>query len=197
MRPASRIALAYALIASVWIVTSDVVTYAFMPPGPTAQTIKGLLFVAVTSASLWYLLERHERRRERLARRTNQVQRQLSALVETSPMAIIAVNPDGVVTLWNPAAERIFGWSAAEALGKPNPTVPGPENGEFEQSLKSTLEGREILGSRQSRIRRDGTPVDVLVYSAVIQPDDPDTQPSVFALIADVTEQVHAEEELA
>ncbi|HEY6097463.1 MAG TPA: PAS domain S-box protein, partial [Candidatus Deferrimicrobium sp.] len=41
----------------------------------------------------------------------------LATLIEASPLAIVTFDPEGVVTMWNPAAERIFGWSENEALG--------------------------------------------------------------------------------
>src|SRR5712691_5808647 len=46
-------------------------------------------------------------------------QARLAAIVECSDDAIVSKSLDGVVTSWNPAAERIFGWTAAEAVGQP------------------------------------------------------------------------------
>ena len=48
----------------------------------------------------------------------------MNALVKASPIAISLLDVHGKVTLWNPAAERLFGWSAREALGRINPVVP-------------------------------------------------------------------------
>ena len=45
------------------------------------------------------------------------------ALVQSSPLAIWAVDLEGKVTFWNPAAERIFGWTEAEVIGRPLPVV--------------------------------------------------------------------------
>jgi len=44
--------------------------------------------------------------------------RYYEALVEASPVAIVLMAPDGTVTSWNPAAERLFGYSAEEAIGR-------------------------------------------------------------------------------
>lgn len=49
----------------------------------------------------------------------------LRAIVETSPLAIYAINPAGIVTLWNPAAERLFGIKASDILGSPSPWMTG------------------------------------------------------------------------
>jgi diguanylate cyclase (GGDEF)-like protein/PAS domain S-box-containing protein len=63
----------------------------------------------------------------------------LRAIVETSPLAIYSVTPNGIVTLWNPAAERMFGFTEDEVLGRPSPLLQG-------RSRDSTIEvGREVL----------------------------------------------------
>jgi len=56
--------------------------------------------------------------------RTN---RQLSAILEASPVAIFMLDPDGIVVSWNASAERVFGYTEAEALGRfpPHGRFPG------------------------------------------------------------------------
>jgi diguanylate cyclase (GGDEF)-like protein/PAS domain S-box-containing protein len=49
----------------------------------------------------------------------------LRAIVETSPLAIYSVTPNGIVTLWNPAAEHMFGFTEDEVLGRPSPLMQG------------------------------------------------------------------------
>jgi len=49
--------------------------------------------------------------------------RDFGVMIESSPLAIISYDPEGVVTSWNPAAERLFGWTAGEATGKRLPFV--------------------------------------------------------------------------
>ena len=51
-------------------------------------------------------------------RRSEEVQRQLAAVVESSEDAIYAVNAQGLVTAWNPGAERLLGWTAQEVIGQ-------------------------------------------------------------------------------
>src|SRR5262249_55320955 len=58
------------------------------------------------------------KRDEEMLRETTQT---LQALVQAAPVAIHIVDLQGRVRLWNPAAERIFGWTAAEVLGQPLP----------------------------------------------------------------------------
>ena len=55
----------------------------------------------------------------------------LRALFQASPLAIIALDPEGRVTIWNLAAERMFGWSEEDAVGGFNPIVPEDKRDEF------------------------------------------------------------------
>ena len=48
----------------------------------------------------------------------------LQAVMDTSPLAVIALDHAAFVRLWSRGAERMFGWSEKEVLGKPLPTVP-------------------------------------------------------------------------
>lgn len=55
---------------------------------------------------------------ETLLRREHMLNQRLEQSFLTSPLATLEANEHGIITRWNPAAERIFGWSAAEAIGK-------------------------------------------------------------------------------
>jgi PAS domain-containing protein len=54
----------------------------------------------------------------------------LETLVQVSPLAITLLDTAGNVQLWNPAAEQIFGWTASEVIGQPNPIVPTSKQSE-------------------------------------------------------------------
>lgn len=49
------------------------------------------------------------------------INKMLEAIIEASPLAIIALDHQINLTIWNPAAERMFGWRKEEVLGKPYP----------------------------------------------------------------------------
>ncbi|MGH9580747.1 MAG: PAS domain-containing sensor histidine kinase, partial [Terriglobales bacterium] len=89
----------------------------------------------------------------------------LEAVLRASPLAVIALDPGDRVQIWNPAAERIFGWKAAEVLGQPAPIVPAAERRRFDELRRQVLEGDELLGVEVTRCRRDGSLLDMTVSS--------------------------------
>jgi PAS domain S-box-containing protein len=89
-------------------------------------------------------------------------ERLFSAAVESSSDAIITKSLDGTITGWNPAAERLFGYSAAEAVGK-NITliVPPDRTPEVQDILRRIGWGERIEQNETVRLRKDGSPVEV------------------------------------
>src|SRR5512141_1670497 len=117
----------------------------------------------------------------------------LATLIEASPLAIVAFDPEGVVTMWNPAAERIFGWSENEALGTRLPFVPAEKQEEF-----LALRGRALLGEvftepELHRRRADGSPIVVSVSTSPLRRPD-GTIYGIMSILMDVTERKAAEE---
>ena len=116
------------------------------------------------------------------------------AVVGASALAIIALDQNGTVQVWNRGAERLFGWSKAEATGKPMPTVPieGSEN--FESIVRSQVEGQSRDGIEMRLRAKDGRVLDVSLWtSPICAPDGRIT--GVMAAIADVTARRRAEQE--
>lgn len=56
----------------------------------------------------------------------------LHGIIEASPAVILALDRDGKVILWNPAAESVFGYSRAEAIGNSHPVVPPDQRASFD-----------------------------------------------------------------
>jgi PAS domain S-box-containing protein len=115
----------------------------------------------------------------------------LQMLIDASPVAIIEAGVDGRVRLWNPAAERLFGWTAAEVLGRPNPIVPADRAGEFRSAFDRARAG-DPWQFETERQRKDGTRLEVLVAVAPIR-DAAGALTSIVGLISDVTDQRRAE----
>ncbi|MGH9795428.1 MAG: PAS domain S-box protein, partial [Candidatus Acidiferrales bacterium] len=86
-----------------------------------------------------------------------EAQARLAAIVQSSDDAIISKNLDGIITSWNPAAERIFGYTAAQAIGKHITIIIPPELHEEEQSILECLRNGEPIEHYETvRVARDG-----------------------------------------
>ena len=118
----------------------------------------------------------------------------LQALINSSPLAIITFDKDGNIGMWNPAAERMFGWRAEEVMGRPHPIVPEDKQDEFREFRESALGGRTFTGRELRRLRKDGSYIDISVSTAPLR-DAAGSITSVMSIITDITERKGAEEE--
>jgi PAS domain S-box-containing protein len=84
----------------------------------------------------------------------------MRAAVASAADAMIAVGPDLNVCLWNPAAERMFGWRAEEVIGKPLRTIPEEYTAEHRAVLERVREGGHISFATR-RLHRDGHLFDI------------------------------------
>lgn len=86
----------------------------------------------------------------------------LAAIVESSDDAIISKNLDGIITSWNKGAERVFGYTEAEALGQHITLIIPPEHRDEEVMILERLRrGERIEHFETVRMRKDGSRVDV------------------------------------
>ena len=118
----------------------------------------------------------------------------LAALIEASPLAIVTFDPEGVVTMWNPAAERIFGWTENEALGARLPFVPAEKQAEFLALRRRALLGEAFTEPELHRRRADGSPIVVSVATSPLRRQD-GTIYGILSILIDVTDQKSAGDE--
>ena len=118
----------------------------------------------------------------------------LQALVHSSPLAIVTFDKDGNIGMWNPAAERMFGWRAEEVTGRPHPIVPEDKLDEFREFRESAMGGSTFTGRELLRLRKDGSHIDISVSTAPLR-DAAGSITSVMSIITDITEIKRAEEE--
>lgn len=95
----------------------------------------------------------------------NQTNETLRSLLDASPLAIIALNREGQVQLWNKAAETLFGWSQAEVLGQLPPHIPAGEARQFWEYLNA-LSTVPILETETIRTNRAREPLPVRLVAA-------------------------------
>jgi PAS domain S-box-containing protein len=119
--------------------------------------------------------------------------RQLSAIVESSDDAIISKNLDGIITSWNKAAERIYGYTAAEVLGQPvSILIPPDRVDEIPAILERLRHGERIEHYETVRRRKDGTPIDVSLTISPIK-DNEGHVIGASKIARDITERKQAE----
>jgi PAS domain S-box-containing protein len=117
----------------------------------------------------------------------------LRALIRASPLAIIALDAGGRVTIWNPAAERIFGWGERDVLGRPLPTIPEDLLPEFSSGLATSLRGDVHTGHETRRLRKDGSAIEVSLWTAPLY--GPRGEPcGRLGVVEDITGRRRAEE---
>jgi PAS domain S-box-containing protein len=112
-----------------------------------------------------------------------------------SPNPIIVLDPDGNVVLWNPAAEKLFGWSSAEVLGKPHPIIPSKDRAAFLERHRRALEGDVMLNAETQALCKDGTLRPVSRSTAVLR-DGSDRPLGVLGVFVDLTERKKVDERL-
>ena len=134
------------------------------------------------------LLEQEQRARTAL----REAHQTLAAIIQASPAAIMLLDMDGTVRLWNPAAEHMFGWTADEVLGEVLPVVPPSRQEEFRRNLEGVALGRVLSGAETERRRRDGTPIQVAEWTALLRP--PGGPAQCLGIIVDITERQRSEE---
>ena len=123
------------------------------------------------------------------------IQAQLQALIEWVPLGIVTVGRDERVQTWNPAAERIFGWTAPEVVGRPLPIVPEEQEAEYRALIAADLQGARLEGRELRRRRKDGTPVDVNLWTVPLRNDVGDVVGSI-GVFADITRRKRGEHRL-
>jgi PAS domain S-box-containing protein len=133
--------------------------------------------------------------RKRAEEALNETNETLSAIIRSSPIAIISLDPEGNVTRWNPAAEKMFGWPESEVLGQFLPYIPEDKRDEHLKLRERVLQGEGFTDVEARRRKKDGTPIDISVSTAPLH----DSQGRVYGIMSvnvDITERKRAEMEL-
>src|SRR5262245_2594759 len=130
-------------------------------------------------------------------KRAEEVRARLAAIVESSEDAMFSKDLDGIILTWNRAAEKMYGYAAAEIVGRPiSLLVPPERHGEVSAVLEQLERGERPENHETERLRKDGTRIDVTLTISPI----PDTtwQVAAASVIArDITERKRGERRLA
>jgi len=115
-----------------------------------------------------------------------------AAIVEYSDDAIISATLEGIITSWNPAAERLYGYSRREIIGQSGKRLtPEDRTGEFPANLAKARDGHVVHHFETVRVRKDGARLPVSITFAPIRDED-DAIVGISSVTRDVTEQRRA-----
>jgi PAS domain S-box-containing protein len=121
----------------------------------------------------------------------------LAAIVEHSDDAVMSGSKDRCFTSWNAGAERMFGYTAEEVVGRPVELLTPPERaGEAEEGVRDVLARGEVVHTETVRRRKDGTLVDVAFTYSPIR-DASGEIVGISAIARDIGDRKRAREALA
>jgi PAS domain S-box-containing protein len=150
-----------------------------------------LLGAGILLAVLFFLNAGAIERRQAEAARRDAV-----AILESTDDAVITKTLDGIITSWNPGAQRIFGYTAQEAVGRPVLMIIPPERAsEEEEILERIARGKRVEHFETVRVGQDGRPLDVSVTVSPVK-DDAGRIIGASKILRDVTERKASAEAL-
>jgi diguanylate cyclase (GGDEF)-like protein/PAS domain S-box-containing protein len=137
--------------------------------------------------SIRFAIARHE---------ADGAQRRFAAIVEHSDDAILTIDLDTVITSWNSGAERLYGYTSAEAVGRPVAMLVPPEHRDEERELlERVLAGERVHHYQTTRHKKDGAARSVSLTVGAIR----DAHGGIIAISSiarDITESTRAEQSL-
>jgi PAS domain S-box-containing protein len=129
-------------------------------------------------------------------RRSDETQRRLASILENSEDAIIGKSLDGTITSWNAGAERLYGYSAPEVIGKPSAFLtPGDRDSERSTILAGLKQKGKVQSFETVRRAKDGRLIDVSLSMAPIR-DATGRIIGSSTIARDITPQRRAAEEI-
>jgi PAS domain S-box-containing protein len=192
--------LALALLATLLVALGSWVSPPDSAPVWEAWTNRGLSVCVVWLAAVFVwrfrVLEQKLQRQIDIANGLSAGNRLLASIVESSDDAIISKNLDGIITSWNKSAERIFGYPAEEAVGKPITLLIPPDlHHEEDMILGHIRRGERVDHYETIRRRKDGSLLDISLTVSPVRGAE-GTVVGASKIARDITERKNAEQEL-
>lgn len=119
----------------------------------------------------------------------------LQAIIESAPVAVTMVNPSSDVMLWNPMAEKVFGYGVREVMNKPIQVLANEQQDEFQAFIQETLLDNPVNKVEICRKRKDGKFVDISLSTSLVQ-DTNGNVVGVMGIIEDISDRKKAEVEM-
>lgn len=120
---------------------------------------------------------------------------QSSNIIQTSPHAIIVTDKASIITVWNKAAEEMFGWKEEELIGERVPFVPDYKLEEVREVRRRLMQGESIFNFETFRLHKNGSLVEVS-FSASPFRNVKGEIAGILAIVQDISKRRQAEEEI-
>jgi len=185
--PAARVTVTYVAVGALWVLLADQVISRLTNSETVLtwlDTSKGWILVAVTAVLIYA-----ERRKADLK------SGQLAAVVAATDDAIIGATPEGIVTDWNPGAEKLYELPAEKAVGRPLAGIVMPGDPAFREMLARVQAGETFRRRESERRGADGREVCISLTTSPIR-DAHGEIVGISATARDVTERKRREEAL-
>jgi PAS domain S-box-containing protein len=197
MRPEYRISLIYLLVSGAWILFSDTLIAALLPPTAALAVgqVKGQLFVLFTAGLLLMLLRREFNARRASEQALLHSNERFTALFNFAPISLVMCDIQARVLLWNPASERLLGWTEQDVQGKVFDFGTHPDDQALIEDVRRRVQRGEALNDlRLRRMHKQGHPVSLSVYLAPITQHGQVTGYIAAALDLTERERLHEQE---
>ncbi len=136
-------------------------------------------------------LEKEIAERTRAEHALQAINERLNAILQASPAAIVTLTPEGIVTLWNKAAEKMFGWTEKEAVGAFHLIVPPEKKEEFRGLRDRVMRGETYSGIEVRRRKKDDSPIDISISVAPLRDPEGNIR-EIMSILTDITDQIKA-----
>jgi PAS domain S-box-containing protein len=170
------------------------------PPGPVVRWLLAVgtpLIAGILISRLLSRLRAEARESDARARALRESEARTRLVLDAAPDAFLTLDRDGVIMSWNSAAERLFGWTAAEAIGVPMRSliVPPEFRERHDSRRRSMIDAPQVVATERFDVeftRRDGSrfPGEAVVSKIEIK-----GEPFVSGFIRDVSERLRRQEE--
>ncbi|MDD5473933.1 MAG: MASE3 domain-containing protein [Candidatus Methanoperedens sp.] len=130
-------------------------------------------------------------------KRIHEARERYRSLFDNAYDAIVTTDIEGSITSWNRSAEKIFGWTAAEIIGKKLPLLIFDQNllAEKDQIMRNAISGETVTGIETALMRKDGTKIDVSMTISPLR-DSNQNAIGMSGIMRDITERRRAEEQI-
>lgn len=159
-----------------------------------AVLLTGIFISILISLLLRSLLVSEDQRLKHVTELRTTTKR-LKMLIDSSPVGILVIDKEMRLTLWNPACERIFGWSESEALGRFPPFISHDRIEESRALIKKIHQSKEPFYTQGDRLRKNGASITAEIIAMPLF-DEQGESNGLIAILADVTEKHQLQQKL-